>query len=450
MSDKDGAKVHAMLIYLIVLATAAAVLLAVHSRSEINRWAAFFLLSAALGGLPRTVFRTPDLAYWAHLSELLNHTLTPCGVLLFAIVYAETAFRPRIGPYGKAAVFLPAAATILATLPQPGMALNFKALLIWTVTYYLAACYLLVQSYARETQPRMKRNRLITVLITVPTLLGVIAFINVAKAISPAFDFFRYISVFIVYSFALAGLCVFVYGVLGVKVRIERDSLQGALKTARMSSGVLNHAVKNEVGKIAIGVENAKRSIGPGDTDAGEHLDMIASAASHLMEMAGRVHSRTRELAWQAEPCRLDLAAAACLDGRRGWLEERGVRVGGTYAAQPEILADPVHLREAIGNLLANAAEAMPCGGTIEIAVEQERKAAVLRVRDTGSGIPQEELRRVWEPFYSTKQGKANYGLGLSYVYQVMEKSGGEANIASSPGTGTVVTLRWPLRRRKA
>ncbi|MBB6669811.1 sensor histidine kinase [Cohnella nanjingensis] len=439
-----------MLSYLVVLATAAALLLAAHYRNEANRWAAFFLLSAALGGLAETAFRAPDLAFWARLAEMLNHTLTPYGVLVFSIVYAGSAPRVRTRRSWKAALLVPVAATIAATLFTPELALNFKLLLIWTVPYYLTACWLLIRSYLRETNLRTKRNRLITALITVPTLLGVIALINVAKALSPDFDFFRYISLFLVYSFALAVLCVFVYGVLGVKVRLENDSLQGAMKAARMSTGLLNHAVKNEVGKIAISVDNAKRALIADEAEAREHLQVIANAADHLMDMTNRVHSRTRDLAWHPEPCRLDQVAQACLDRRRAWLAEREVQVAEDYSARPVVLADPVHLREAFDNVLANAAEAMPGGGVIRVVVEQGRKEAVLRVLDSGDGIPPEAIPRVWEPFYSTKPNRDNYGLGLSYVYQVMEKCGGYADIASTVGAGTVVSLHLPRKRGMA
>jgi signal transduction histidine kinase/DNA-binding NarL/FixJ family response regulator len=93
-------------------------------------------------------------------------------------------------------------------------------------------------------------------------------------------------------------------------------------------------------------------------------------------------------------------------------------------------------------NLVKNAREAMPHGGKIGIRWEGDDTMARLTVSDTGTGISEEELTRIFQPFYSTK--KNGTGLGLAMVKGIMSQHEGNVEIASQPGVGTSVTLVWP------
>ena len=99
-------------------------------------------------------------------------------------------------------------------------------------------------------------------------------------------------------------------------------------------------------------------------------------------------------------------------------------------------------LSHCILNLIKNAREAMPQGGPIHILWEGDDNEAVLTVRDEGSGISEEDMARIFEPFFSTKsQGT---GLGLAMVRGIMNQHGGKVEIRSTPGMGTEVSLIWP------
>jgi signal transduction histidine kinase len=112
---------------------------------------------------------------------------------------------------------------------------------------------------------------------------------------------------------------------------------------------------------------------------------------------------------------------------------------------RPWLLADTVHLKEAISNLICNSVEAMPAGGLITITIIADRKGAAISVKDNGIGIPRAKQALVFEPFYSTKgHKKDNFGLGLSYVYNVMKKSGGSVGLESREAVGTEITLYFP------
>lgn len=107
---------------------------------------------------------------------------------------------------------------------------------------------------------------------------------------------------------------------------------------------------------------------------------------------------------------------------------------------------DPAELEVALANLLTNARDATPAGGVIRIGLRNEAAtgSVSLSVADDGQGMDALVLERVFEPFFTTKEPGKGTGLGLSQVYAFAKASGGSASIDSTPGQGTLVTLRFP------
>jgi two-component system sporulation sensor kinase B len=94
-----------------------------------------------------------------------------------------------------------------------------------------------------------------------------------------------------------------------------------------------------------------------------------------------------------------------------------------------------------------NALEAMKAGGTLTLQMFLSNKHLVIAVADTGVGIAKEHLPYVFDPFFSTKKTGQNFGLGLSYCYNVMQKHQGMLEIYSVKDEGTTVFLFFPRRR---
>lgn len=106
---------------------------------------------------------------------------------------------------------------------------------------------------------------------------------------------------------------------------------------------------------------------------------------------------------------------------------------------EPSVLGDPRQLFVVLGNLLRNAADAMPDGGVITASVGTDGERVLIRVADTGGGIDAANLARVFEPFFSTKV--RGIGLGLAIVRSIVENHQGTVTVASAPGTGSCFTL---------
>lgn len=112
-------------------------------------------------------------------------------------------------------------------------------------------------------------------------------------------------------------------------------------------------------------------------------------------------------------------------------------------------LLDPSQLSSALLNLIVNAKDAMPGGGTLTITLEREDRPGgalgLVTVRDTGAGIEPEALAHIFDPFFTTKAEDGGTGLGLSMVHGFITQTGGEISVESAPGAGTAFRLAFPL-----
>jgi len=116
------------------------------------------------------------------------------------------------------------------------------------------------------------------------------------------------------------------------------------------------------------------------------------------------------------------------------------------YDLQP-IQADPAQLRQVIINLMDNAAESMPDGGKITLATRSVDSYWIeISISDTGQGIPEENLSKLFTPFFTTKDPGKGTGLGLSIVYGIIKMHSGKITVQSKVGKGTTFTILLPFQ----
>jgi len=121
------------------------------------------------------------------------------------------------------------------------------------------------------------------------------------------------------------------------------------------------------------------------------------------------------------------------------------INVNTHLADVPPIEGSEGELREVLVNLILNAVDALPEGGEITLTTSLDGDAVVLEVKDSGTGMTDEVRQRCLEPFFTTK-GPNGTGLGLAMVYGTIQRHRGTLDIASLPGQGTAIRLRFPIR----
>jgi two-component system, sporulation sensor kinase E len=136
------------------------------------------------------------------------------------------------------------------------------------------------------------------------------------------------------------------------------------------------------------------------------------------------------------------------LDLLRPELENRGIVIKTKLARQlPTPPLDPTQLQQALVNLVKNAMQAMTRDGTLTLQTGENSEAVWVSVGDTGGGIPQEQINRIFEPFYTTK--KKGTGLGLMIVQRIIRAHNGRIELDSHVGQGTTFRLWLPLHEKK-
>jgi signal transduction histidine kinase len=217
-------------------------------------------------------------------------------------------------------------------------------------------------------------------------------------------------------------------------------------------AGKLCSSIAHEVGTplniIAGRAELMLRAL-PKDSPLREDLDVIIVQIDRISRMIRAALDPFR----QREPERAAIApgsvAEVLLPLLQHFARGRGVTLAVTLSHDlPQVLVDPGHLQQILINLLTNAIEATPAGGRVEVngtrRPDNGRQGVVIEVRDTGSGIAEDVLPRIFDPFFSTKPTRQGAGLGLAICRDLVRSNGSEIQVASRPGEGTTFTVWLP------
>lgn len=191
---------------------------------------------------------------------------------------------------------------------------------------------------------------------------------------------------------------------------------------------------------------------------ADENQDVAVKLAQYLEVAKGEIHRLdyivTQFLgAIRPAPLQLKLASLndvveKTLDLLRPEIENRGVAIKPKLARQ--LTATPIdatQIQQVLVNLIKNALQAMSTGGTLTLQTGEHSDGVWVSVADTGGGIPQEQINRIFEPFYTTK--KKGTGLGLMIVQRIVRAHNGRIDLESNVGKGTTFRVWLPLHERK-
>ncbi|TFH34906.1 MAG: HAMP domain-containing protein [Anaerolineales bacterium] len=214
----------------------------------------------------------------------------------------------------------------------------------------------------------------------------------------------------------------------------------------QLSAGVA-HELNNPLGTILLFADAMRKDAGASERMQSD-LDMIVQEASRCKRIVGDLlnFSRQQEMLSQDTDI-LDLVESA-FESVSHQPSFSKVKVVRNYQAQvSRIQADPDQLIQVFVNLFNNAAEAMPQGGVLQLVIKSVEGGIEVAVTDSGVGIPEEKLGRLFTPFFTTKAPGEGTGLGLSIVYGIIKMHRGQIQVSSEIDKGTTFTVYLPNRQ---
>lgn len=181
-----------------------------------------------------------------------------------------------------------------------------------------------------------------------------------------------------------------------------------------------------------------------------DETDRMARLVSDLLDLS---QLESQRASWDREYCRLSELAHQVLTKLQPQLEAKNLRTEapGPGSSDPLVYVDPDRMQQVLMNVIANAVEFTPPGGLIRVAVEPGDSEVVVRISDTGVGIPAEDLPRLFDRFYRVDKARTREmggtGLGLAIARQIVEGHGGRIQVESTPGKGTTVSFTVPYEQ---
>lgn len=219
------------------------------------------------------------------------------------------------------------------------------------------------------------------------------------------------------------------------------------LAIGQMASG-LAHDFNNVLNTITQATALMQINTDQTAEQRGKYLMMIDRAARTGAEIIKRVREYVK--GGTGEPVAVDLSRTLreALDlAEPMWRSNRGITVETRLQETSAVWANPADMRRVFANLIINAIQAMPKGGKLVVETEERDGTVFARVRDTGQGIPLEEQKKIFLPYYTTKQ--TGTGLGLSTAQKILLAEGGNISFTSEPGVGTTFTVQLPAMKTR-
>jgi two-component system sensor histidine kinase HydH len=218
--------------------------------------------------------------------------------------------------------------------------------------------------------------------------------------------------------------------------RADRLSAVGQLAAG------LAHELRNPLGSIAGAADILEREPGSEERRR-EFLGIIRKESRRLDRLLTNLldFARPRQPRIQAVSIHQIVNQVVALTSHTA--QRQGIRIDVDAPPLAPLRGDPEQLQQVILNLTLNAIQAMPGGGRITLSARREGASFAIRVTDEGEGIPAENLDRIFDPFYTTKE--SGTGLGLAVAHQIVTQHGGRIEVARNPNRGVTFTVRLPV-----
>lgn len=381
-------------------------------------------------------------------ADILQHYFATYVFLIFVLLFTNFLNIQMKSIIKKTIVGLLSVPSILMLFLYPitpDFNPNYGILSCWVCVYTLLANIILIISIVKEKDDYTKTQRILTSLYAVPSTICVLwtSYISVAIGYSRVWKANVWV---IAGEFILFIVFCLKYGMLGIHFKIERINIDNNIDSIIGGMSIVSHAIKNEVSTINLCVETIMcvEKTSPG---MAHKLSIIKNSCKNLLEFTRKV-SEIKLYKMNFKPCLLSEITTEVINQVAPSICEKNIQIINESKIDITMLIDPVHVSEVLKNLIINAIEAIPSEGIISVNAEfLNNKKLCIKVSDNGIGIPKDFINKVMTPFFSTKKGKNNFGLGLSYCFKVMKSHNGNLQIKSKENQGTDMCLIFPINK---
>ncbi len=212
----------------------------------------------------------------------------------------------------------------------------------------------------------------------------------------------------------------------------------------RITAGVA-HEVKNPLNSMRLWLENLKESL-PADRDSASRqaVQVLDKEIDRLDAVVKRFLDFTRPMDVRLEATQLAHLLTEVLEIAQPQLQKSNIQLAHLLPIDvPEVYVDRALLKQAVLNLVLNAAEAMPDGGQLRLVLSRRGEMAEIAVGDTGLGIPPENRQKIFQLFFTTRPGGS--GIGLASTFRIVQLHNGSIDFTSEVGRGTTFRIELPL-----
>lgn len=461
--------------------------------SLILMFSGIIIYTAKIGGLRASqevfLFLSPKIKNWIQYMVItldkigyliaIGRYLFPTFLLLLAINYSMVPFIRRHIKHVKVLLFIPAVSLVLYypkvfyTMVRGRFALQrilMTATLIWIFLYLLFAIWLLIKEYSSITMVYFSRQfrYILFSHISLALLYGIFSvqdpiqvyqlygaeylWVSGISYANPSLSFFGW-------CLLTASILLFVilgfYNLVGyTQVNFQADQediqLQRKFDTASMGASVFVHSIKNQLLSARVINKKINQVFAQENPDL-EALKKYTSMFNHMNEnMLERIEELYRSIKSHSislTPVSLDAIVNMAISRFHQKYPDFNVEID--LKTNPYVLADKTHLSEAIYNLLINAQDAVleagrESDGRVELSTHEERLYTVIKVHDNGTGMSKSTRKKVFDPFYTSKNTNYNWGMGLYYVRQIVKSHLGVLRLESVQDKGTSFYIMLP------
>ena len=226
--------------------------------------------------------------------------------------------------------------------------------------------------------------------------------------------------------------------------REEKSILSERLAFTGRIAASIAHEIRNPLGNVSMSVQQLKEAF-PKNSPWAKHVDIITRNTKRINFLITELLNCARPPKLNIQPHDINGILESTLDSIKTKVSSQKVEVHKRYCPGfPVIHVDKEQINRIFSNVMINALESMPDEGRMTVTTEIAGDFFVVKIQDTGRGIPEEDIIRIFDPFYSTKA--SGVGLGLSMTYGIVVSHNGTIAVESETNKGTVFTISLPLK----